>query len=135
MAENETKESVPERKTQKPAAPDAVGRPLRGLYGKVNISVKTLNIVIIVLASALILSMAFGIANRGFVVEFDSLGGTAVESQKRMYDELVEEPKAPTREGYVFDGWYLDRETIRPWNMETDVVTGPMTLYAGWRAP
>lgn len=135
MTKKEAKEPIPEREALEPAAKDAAGRPLRGLYSKVNISVKTLNIVIIVLAAALVLSMAFGIANRGFLVEFDSLGGTAVESQKRMYDEQIEEPEPPTREGYVFDGWYLDRETTRPWNMETDVVTGPMTLYAGWKEP
>lgn len=134
MAELEEKENPalgPE--ASEPAAGNAAGRPLRGLYGRVNISVKTLNIVIVVLAAALVLSMAFGIANRGFVVEFDTLGGTAVESQKRMYDELIEAPEAPTREGYVFDGWYLDREATRPWDMGTDVVTGPMTLYAGWK--
>lgn len=133
--EREKKEPACGPEASEPAAGNAAGRPLRGLYSKVNISVKTLNIIIIVLAAALVASMAFGIANRGFLVEFDTLGGTPVESQKRMYDELVAAPEAPTREGYVFDGWYLDREATRPWDMESDVVTGPMTLYAGWREP
>ena len=135
MEENEKRKPASGQAVSDPAAENAAGRPPGGLYGKVNISVKTLNIVIIVLGAALVLSMAFGIANRGFLIEFDPQGGTAVESQKRMYDERIEEPEAPMREGYVFDGWYLDREATRPWDMGADTVTGPMTLYAGWRKP
>ncbi|MDO4269032.1 MAG: InlB B-repeat-containing protein [Eubacteriales bacterium] len=104
----------------------------RGLYDRVNISVKTLNKVIIALCIALVGCMAFAISNRGFQVDFDSLGGTAVESQTRMYGELVEEPAPPTREGYDFDGWYMDRDLTTPWNISQDTVTGSMTLYAGW---
>ena len=107
-------------------------RQLRGLYSKVNISVKSLNI-IIVLAVALVACMAIGVSNAGFTVQFDSLGGTTVESQKHMYGELIMAPVPPTREGYLFDGWYLDQSTTRPWNLENDVVTESMTLYAGWR--
>ena len=108
-------------------------RQLRGLYSKVNISVKSLNIIIIVLAAALVACMAIGVSNAGFTVQFDSLGGTTVESQKHMYGELIMAPVPPTREGYLFDGWYLDQSTTRPWNLENDVVTESMTLYAGWR--
>jgi len=108
-------------------------RKLRGLYSKVNISVKSLNIIIIVLAVALVACMAIGVSNAGFTVQFNSLGGTTVESQKHMYGELITVPNPPTREGYLFDGWYLDQNTTRPWNLENDVVTESMTLYAGWR--
>lgn len=52
-------------------------RQLRGLYAKVNISVGTLNIVIIVLIALLVACMAYGIAHRGYQIDFDSLGGTA----------------------------------------------------------
>lgn len=108
-------------------------RQLRGLYSKVNISVKSLNIIIIVLAVALVACMAIGVSNAGFTVQFDSLGGTTVESQKRMYGELITIPDPPTREGYLFDGWYLDQNTTRAWDLEKDVVTESVTLYAGWR--
>ncbi len=110
------------------------GRPMRGLYDRVNISVGTLNIVIIVLCALLVASMAFAISKRGYTVTFDTLGGTAVESQKRMYGDLIEEPKTPTREGYVFDGWYLDENTTIPWDIHTDFVNDSMTLYARWKA-
>jgi len=108
-------------------------RQLRGLYSKVNISVRSMNIIIIVLAAALIVCMAVGVSNGGFTVSFDPLGGTTVESQRYMYGERIEAPTPPTREGYVFDGWYLDENTTRPWNLEKDIVTESMTLYAGWK--
>ena len=109
-------------------------RQLRGLYSKVNISVRSLNIIIVVLAAALVVCMAAGVSNAGFNVQFDTVGGTTVESQKRMYGEQIEAPDPPAREGYVFDGWYLDQNATRPGDLEKDVVTESVTLYAGWRA-
>lgn len=108
-------------------------RPFRGLYDKVNISVSTLNKVIIVLCVVLVLCFGFALSHNGFDVSFDTLGGTAVESQTRMYGELVEEPAAPTREGYEFHGWYRDAKATVPWNISQDIVTESMTLYAGWK--
>ena len=108
-------------------------RQLRGLYDRVNISVSTLNKIIIGLCVLLIACMAFAVSNRGYQVSFDSLGGTVVESQKRMYGELLEEVEEPSREGYVFDGWYRDPGTTVPWNMDGDTVTESLTLYAGWK--
>lgn len=107
--------------------------PLRGLYSKVNISVRTLNIIIVVLVILLIGCMAFGIKKGGFRITFDTQGGTAVEMQTRMYGELLETPEAPAREGFVFDGWFLDPGATMPWNLEEDVVTESVTLYAGWK--
>lgn len=119
----------PKKQTEEQAAPQ-----LRGLYSKVKISVKTLNIIIIVLIALLIVCMAYGIAKGGFRVSFDTQGGTTVEMQKGiMYGELIEEPEPPAREGFVFDGWYLDPDGTMPWDPETDTVTESMTLYAGWR--
>ena len=107
--------------------------PMRGLYSKVKISVKTLNIIIVALVVLLIACMAFAVANGGFRVTFDTQGGTTVEMQKKMYGELIEISEPPTREGFVFDGWYLDPGATIPWNLEEDVVTESMTLYAGWK--
>ncbi len=107
--------------------------PMRGLYSKVKISVKTLNIIIVVLVALLIACMAFAVANGGFRVTFDTQGGTTVEMQKKMYGELIEISEPPTREGFVFDGWYLDPGATIPWNLEEDMVTESMTLYAGWK--
>jgi len=45
--------------------------------------------------------------NKTFTVTFDSNGGSKVESQEVKLNEKVEEPEDPTKEGYIFKGWYL----------------------------
>lgn len=105
---------------------------LRGLYGRLNISVKTLDKVIIFGVVAIVAVLTLGLSKRGYEIRFDSLGGTAVESQKLMYGDRIKPPAVPTREGYRFKGWYKDKECTSPWNMETDTVTEKMNLYASW---
>ena len=97
------------------------------------ISERSLNWIIIVLGAALVICFGIGYANRGYMVDFDARGGTVVESQKRMYGDLVAAPEEPVREGSVFEGWYTDENLTIPWDLSKDTVTGPMTLYAKWR--
>ena len=99
---------------------------------KVNLTVKGLDTVIIVCTIALILTFVIGYLGRGYTVQFDSLGGTPVESQKLMYGDLIVVDEPPTREGYRFAGWYKDILFEYPWNLETDTVEQSMTLYASW---
>ena len=53
----------------------------RGLYKNVNISVKTLDKVIVGGIIVIILLVIFGVANNGYTVTFDSKGGTDVPAQ------------------------------------------------------
>lgn len=131
MTEQNQKATAPEVTAATSAT--STTKTLRGLYRNVNISVKTLNLVIIGLGAAIVLCLIIGLSNRGFLVTFDSLGGTAVESQKYLYGDLVEVEETPTREGYTFTGWYRDANLTLPWDLENDTVTEPMTLYAGWQ--
>lgn len=108
---------------------------IRGLYDKVNISVKQLNIIIPVLALALIVCLVIGLCNRGYLVQFNSMGGSTVgedATHKYLYGELVDPVEDPTREGYIFTGWYSDEACTREWHLDTDTVSEPVTLYAGW---
>ena len=66
------------------------------------------------------------------VVKFESNGGSPVEKQAVQYGEKIRKPEDPTREGYSFDGWYADIDKTIPWDFETDVVNGNMSLYAKW---
>ena len=104
----------------------------RGLYRHVKISVKTLDKMIIGGILAIVLLLGYGIANNGYTVTFDSKGGTDVASQPKMYGEFVDEPIPPTREGYVFTGWYADENCVYPWDMQMYIVNDSITLYAGW---
>lgn len=107
-------------------------RKLKGLYKGVNVSVKTLNIVIIACVLLIIVLVAMDLRDPGLTVSFDSLGGSDVASQQQMYGELLQLPDPPTREGYEFAGWYKDHACFEPWNIEVDTIQSDMTLYAGW---
>ncbi len=104
----------------------------RGLYRYVKISLPTLNKLIVVLCVALVLCILYGIQDRGYMVDFDSQGGTPVESEKLMYSDKVIPPEEPYREGYIFTGWYTNADCTEEWDLDTGLVGGPMTLYAGW---
>lgn len=104
----------------------------RNLYEKAKISNKALDTVIVVGLIALAVVLLMGLNHRGFEVTFDSLGGTDVPSQTHMYDEMLEEPAEPTREGYTFGGWYLDKEFKEPWVFDVNTVGGDIKLYAKW---
>lgn len=104
----------------------------RGLYRNVKISVQTLDKIIIVGIAAIVLLVLYGVAHNGYTVTFDSRGGTDVPSQEAMYADYVVEPEPPTREGYVFTGWYADENCNYPWDMDQNQISQSMTLYAGW---
>mgnify|MGYP002518160090 CR=1 FL=1 len=48
------------------------------------------------------------------------------------YGDYVTEPEPPTREGYVFCGWYSDENCIYIWDFETMTVPHSLMLYAKW---
>lgn len=104
----------------------------RGLYRHVKISVKTLDKIIVGGIAAIVILILYGVANNGYVVTFDSKGGTDVAPQEAMYADYVIEPEDPYREGYVFTGWYSDENCIYLWDMENGQISQSMTLYAGW---
>lgn len=69
-----------------------------------------------------------------FAVSFDSNGGSAIEAQSVKHGTTAAFPGIPTRTGYAFAGWYLDKN-------ETDLknqydfstpITGDLVLYAKW---
>lgn len=45
---------------------------------------------------------------------------------------LIDEPQAPTAEGYRFVGWFKDSSCTVAWKFDTDTVQENMSLYAGW---
>ena len=59
--------------------------------------------------------------------------GTAPEPVSILWsnEDTLDEPTAPTADGYVFTGWYKEPDCINPWDFNTEV-PGDMTLYAGW---
>ena len=67
-----------------------------------------------------------------YSVTFETNGGSLVDSQVVVEGEQATEPEAPTREGYVFDGWYSDEKLLISWKFST-AVSADITLYAKWK--
>ena len=105
----------------------------RGLYRHVNISVKALDRIIVACIAVIVLVVALEMRNPGFTITFDSKGGSDVPAQNQMYGQLLEQPEDPTREGYLFTGWYKDSGCDIEWDVEEDIIETDMTLYAGWQ--
>lgn len=51
--------------------------------------------------------------------------------QQSKYNDPVERPEGPVRDGYTFNGWFTDKKCTQEhdWNAG---ITEPTTLYAGW---
>ena len=106
-------------------------RKLRGLYRHVKISVKTLDKIIAAGIAAIVLCIVFAVTKGGYTVSFDPNGGTDIPVQELRYGDLIVEPEPPTREGYVFDGWYADDALAELWDFN-EPVSDSMELYAKW---
>jgi uncharacterized repeat protein (TIGR02543 family) len=70
-----------------------------------------------------------------YTVQFDSMGGSPVNSVEAADGSRIGEPAKPQRDGFVFDGWYKDSNYNAKWNFDIDTVTADMTLYAKWTTP
>ena len=97
-----------------------------GLYAKVNMSVKSANIMVASLLALLIVTSVFIVRHSGFTVKFDTDGGSHIDSVKAMYSDTVS-VDAPVKEGYKFTG-------TQKWDTDNNSVSGSMTLYAGWES-
>lgn len=121
-----------EEKRTNPEAQEQQVPKFRGLYRYVNISVKALDRIILACIAVIVIVVALELRDPGFTITFDSRGGTDVPSHSQMYGELLEVPEPPTREGYVFTGWYTDQSCLEIWDVENRTIETDMTLYAGW---
>ena len=66
-----------------------------------------------------------------YTINFDSNGGSKVVDQKVVYEEKAAKPEDPTKEHYVFKGWYTDKDCKQAFDFET-AIKGNKTLYAKW---
>ncbi len=48
------------------------------------------------------------------------------------YNEKVVQPENPTQAGFIFEGWYKEKECQTRWNFDEDVITKNTTLYPKW---
>lgn len=65
-----------------------------------------------------------------FTLTYDTNGGNKIESEKHTYGKVVKIDKIPEREGYVFEGWYEDKELTK--EISEVKMTKNITVYANW---
>jgi uncharacterized repeat protein (TIGR02543 family) len=67
-----------------------------------------------------------------YTVNFNTNGGSAVKAATVKANTKLTKPANPTKSGYKFTGWYLDKDCTEPWDFNTNIVRRNTTLYAGW---
>ena len=67
-----------------------------------------------------------------YTVTFESNEGSAVASQNVRHGGNVIEPANPVKSGFILAAWYKEEECVNPWDFESDIVTGNITLFAKW---
>ncbi len=71
-----------------------------------------------------------------YKVSFNSNGGNYTpDTVVAVYNTRIEAPVEPTKDGFVFDGWYSDEALTQVWIFEVSKVTKDVTLYAKWVDP
>ena len=71
---------------------------------------------------------------QGLTVTFDTGDGSDVDAQCIYPNKLAERPADPTRDGYVFGGWYRDAQCFagQEFDFAKDAVAEDLTLHAKW---
>ena len=68
------------------------------------------------------------------IISFNTNGGSEVKSIILKTGDPIVLPDPPTRDGYVFLGWFNDPECKRPVNAAIFKANGNMTIFAGWES-
>lgn len=71
-------------------------------------------------------------ATQTYTAQFDTNGGSAVDKVKTDKNGKIERPADPTKEGYIFVGWYSDSKLTKPFDFSAEL-TANSTLYAKWK--
>ena len=74
-------------------------------------------------------SSSSGAATQTYTAQFDTNGGSAVGKVKTDKNGKIERPVDPTKEGYIFVGWYSDSKLTKPFDFSAEL-TANSTLYA-----
>ncbi len=67
-----------------------------------------------------------------YTVRFETDGAEEIPPITVMNGKTVTKPSDPTKENYLFVGWYSDSEYTKPFTFSSDVITSDITLYARW---
>lgn len=69
-----------------------------------------------------------------YTITFNSNGAGDVTAITKRAGESITAPEAPTKEGYSFDGWYIDNEIFENEYSFSTMPAESFTVYANWTA-
>ena len=69
-----------------------------------------------------------------YIVTFNTQGGSSIDALKVTEGGKATKPQDPTKENYIFSGWYKEAACTTVWNFEKEPVMSNVTLYAKWVA-
>ena len=67
-----------------------------------------------------------------YQVSFETNGGSAIASATVVNGKTIGKPADPTRDGYIFVGWYSDGAFKTTFEFGAQPITSDLTLYARW---
>lgn len=66
-----------------------------------------------------------------YTIKFETNGGSKVKTQSVKKNDTATEPDDPTKEGFTFVGWFIDKNLTEEYNFSSKVKKN-FTLYAKW---
>ncbi len=116
-----------EEKTEE-AAPVALGEPR---FSKPKATLIAVGVALLVgVIGGLIVWLTNRPATQYCLVQFESNGGSEVESSEIVCGNLVEQPNNPSKEGFDFQGWVYANE---PFDFTSRTIDEDMILVAKWQ--
>ena len=73
-------------------------------------------------------------AGIAYTVYFETYGGTEILAQTVNSGTNAIKPDDPAKEGFLFDGWYKDKELTEPFDFQAPI-NADTTVYARWTEP
>ena len=70
-------------------------------------------------------------SSSSFTVKFETNGAAAIKSLSVKRNNTITAPTEPVKDGFVFDGWYTDKNLTTKFDFNTKI-TKSLTLYAKW---
>ena len=104
----------------------------KNIYSRAKMSVRILDVVIIIGLLTLAVVIVVLSLNGGFDIRFDSGGGSDVAPQRLRYGESIAVPEPPTRQDHTFVGWYADKGLTEKVDISSLTVKQSVTFYAAW---
>lgn len=71
------------------------------------------------------------LGDKTHTVKIDAANGTAVQEIKVIDGQLVAKPADPSREGFIFEGWFLDLNSDEEYDFASPV-KDDLVIYAKW---